>query len=362
MRALVPALLVLLSSAFGQSLAVASVPASPYELVTGPAKLLGESDQRASVLGLIERARQNSDLHAAGGHPYLLKVSFEASGDVAYTGAGQFEELWYAPGEWRWKAHLGSYTQDRINLRGRVFDQYVSPMPLRLQMVKGAIFWPILMRSGAALRISAGTWQGKSVLCVLGSRMLGNGSDIPGRRWQETEFCMDTNSGLLQTYSIAPGIYAVYDYQDTIRFHASILPRTISIYEANKPVLQIHLDSLSDAPAFDQKEFTPTPQMKAQPTSPMIAGTVRFPMAGGISPVETHGQIQPVIVHASVTGDGNAEEVEALQNSDPTLSAAAVALVRNARNFPSLDGNRSGQREIFVNVRFMPPPAAQSGK
>ena len=40
----------------------------------GPVKVLDESDQRASILGLIERARQNGDLHAPGGHPYVLKA------------------------------------------------------------------------------------------------------------------------------------------------------------------------------------------------------------------------------------------------------------------------------------------------
>jgi hypothetical protein len=352
-------LMLLASLAFSQNPPVAPVPTSPYELVTGPVKLLDETDQRASVLGLIERARQNSDLHAPGGHPYLLKVSFEASGNVPYTGSGQLEELWYAPGQWRWTTNLGSYVQSRIYVKGRIFDAITAPMPLRVQMVRENIFWPVIMRPGAALRISAGTWKGTPVLCVLGSRSFGDDASNPGRRWEETEFCMDTKSGLLQTYSVAPGIYAVYDYQDALHFHASILPRTISIYEDKNAVLQIRLDSITDAGPLDPKLFTPSPQM-SQGNGPMIAGTIRIPMAGGVSPVPAK-VIQPVIVHAGVNAEGKVQEVESLQTSDLALSAAAVALVKNATyRFPRF--GPGSQQEIFVNVRFTPPPTVHPGE
>jgi hypothetical protein len=347
------------SLSFAQNIPVAPVPTSPYELVTGPVKLLDETDQRASVLGLIERARQNSDLHAPGGHAYLLKASFEAAGNVPYTGSGQLEELWYAPGQWRWTTNFGSYVQTRINLQGRIFDEIDAPMPLRVHMVRGTIVWPIIMRPGAVLRISAGTWKGAPVMCVLGSRSLGDDAALPGRRWEETEFSIDPKTGLLQTYSIAPGIYAVYDYSDAIHFHASTLPRTISIYEGTTAVLNIRLDSLTDAGTLDPRLFTPTPAMKSRGHGSMIAGTVRFPLSGGVSPVPTN-VIQPVIVHVSVTGEGKAEEVESLQTSDPTLSAAAIAAVKNA-HFSDPEGGRGGQREVFVNVRFT-PPTAQPGQ
>ena len=341
-----------------QNIPVAPVPSGPYELVTGPVKLLEETDQRASVLGLIERARQNSDLHAPGGHPYELKVTFDASGSVPYTGSGSIEELWYAPGKWAWKGQLGSYKQARINLQGRMFDEVSSPMPLRMQMVRGTIFWPIIMMPGAALRIAAGTWKGAPVMCVLGSHMLGDDGHRPGRRWEETEFCISTKSGLLQTYSVAPGIYAVYDYNNAIKFHASTLPRNITIYEGNATVLQIRLDSVIDAAPFDAKLFTPTPQMVSS-AAPRISGTYRFPMSGGPAPVNTHGLIQPVIVHASVNSEGKAEEVEALQDNDSALSAAAVALVKNSLRLPRPEMGRPRQGEVFVNVRFTPQPDQQ---
>jgi hypothetical protein len=227
-------------------------------------------------------------------------------------------------------------------------------------MVRNTIFWPIIMMPGAALRISPGTWQGATVMCVLGSRVLGDAGHAPTRRWEETEFCIDAKTGLLRTYSIAPGIYAVYHYESVIRFHASTLPKNISIYEGDRSVLEIRLDRLADADAPDQRLFTPSQQMQPQPNATVTSGTDRIPMFGGVSPVPTHGFIQPVIVHASVAADGTVEEAESLQTFDPALSTAALALVKSSHlSLPERALTR--QREVFVNVRFM-PPSTDGGK
>jgi Gram-negative bacterial TonB protein C-terminal len=362
LRSLAVACVLFAFSAFAQNLRMAPIPTSQYELVKPPIRVLGETDQRATILGLIERARQNSDLHAPGGHPYLLKATFEASGNVAFTGSGRLEELWYGPGMWRWNAQFGSYTQNRMALRGALYEENSSPMPLRLQMVRGNIFWPIMMMPGEALRISAANWHDQSVMCVLGSRNFGNAASLPARRWEETEFCLDAKSGLLQTYSIAPGMYAVYHYQNAIKFHASTLPRLITIFEGNAQVLSIHLDSVSDATPLDEKQFIPSAQMHPLGGGGLITGTYRFPLFGGAPPVDTHGMIQPVIVHATITPDNKVQEVEAVQDSEPALSAAAVNVVKNAQRFPWPERQYPGQREAYINVRFVPAVPQNQGR
>lgn len=332
---------------------IAPVPVDPHELVTGVVKVLDETDQRATVLGLIERARQNSDLHAPAGHPYNLKVSFEASGNVSQTGSGHMEETWVQPYQWRWTASLGSYTVTRI-MAERMYDDNPSFLPLRLHMVRGTLFWPIHTGPNELMRIAPGNWNGSPVLCVLSSNPRFEASKTTGRNWEESEFCIDTKSGLLQTYSVAPGLYAVYDYKDAARFHASFLPHTISIYESGSLVLTVHVDSIADAGEVDPKLFTPTAKMQSQSTGPVIAGGFRWLAPGGVSPVSTNGMIQPVIIHALLNPEGKVEEAEALQTSDATLSATALALVKNSTYAPQKEG-RALQREAFIDVRFVPP-------
>jgi hypothetical protein len=352
---------VLLASAFcfSQQLPIAPVPSDPHELVTGVVKVLDQTDQRATILGLIERARQNSDLHAPGGLPFDLKVSFEASGEVAQTGHGQMEELWLEPYKWRWTATLGSYAQTRL-MNGRMYDDTPSLLPLRLQMVRGAIFWPIHLGPNELLRIAPGTWNGSPVMCVLSSAPWARASESGGRNWEESEFCVDTKSGLLQTYSNAPGMYAVYDYHNAVHFHASLLPSTITIYEAGASVLTVHVDSLNDPGQADPKVFQPTPKMASQATGPIIAGGYRMIVPGGRSPAPIK-VIQPVIVHTLLNSEGKVEEAESLQTADPALSAAAVALVKSSSYMPQQQG-RALQRETFIDVRFVPATAAQPGQ
>jgi len=339
-------------------MAIAPVPVDPHELVTGIVKVLDETDQRATVLGLIERARQNSDLHAPAGHPYVLKVSFEASGNVAQTGPGQMEETWVQPFQWRWTANFGSYVQTRIQ-SGRLYDENPSMLPLRLHMVRGTIFWPIHTGPNEMLRISPGIWNSSPVMCVLSSNPRFEAAKTAGRNWEESEFCIDTKSGLLQTYSVAPGLYAVYDYKDAVRFHASLLPRTITIFEGSASVLTVHLDSITDAGQVDPKLFQPTPKMLSQPSGPVIAGGYHILAPGGASP-NVKGVIQPVIVHTLLNPQGKVEEAEALQTDDPTLSSTALSIVKNS-TYPTQENARPFQREAFIDVRFVPPQAAQPG-
>src|SRR5579871_2539958 len=57
--------LTLSAAAFGQALAIASVPADPLELAVGPIQTAG-TPVRASALQLLERARSNYQLRNAG--------------------------------------------------------------------------------------------------------------------------------------------------------------------------------------------------------------------------------------------------------------------------------------------------------
>src|SRR6267378_498572 len=63
-----------------QSQQPAPIPADPHELVTGSADVPASPAERASALGLLERARQNADMHIAGSAPFILKAEFTSGG------------------------------------------------------------------------------------------------------------------------------------------------------------------------------------------------------------------------------------------------------------------------------------------
>lgn len=349
-------LLVALSSpAFAQTAsAVAALPADPLELATGDTLKVANPENRALVLHLLERARQNgSELYAAGGPPVHLKVSFTSSGQSRYTGSGEMEEIRYSrQTAWRWTARLGDYSQVRVFQYGVPYDEKTpGPIPLRVQMVRGAIIWPMAnVRPGTMIRMASAQWHGMEVMCVLLSG--GDGvSAARGRQWEEREYCVDTKSALLRIYSEAPGIYTVYDYNDALHFHGRTLAREISVVESGDTVLQIHVDSLEDAGAPDAAMFTPTKPMLARGPGIVLVPSVRIPVVAA-SPAGHAGKVEPVIVHASIDDEGKVVEAEALQNSDPSLSNAAISAVKTSSYPPLRRATGPVQTEAFINVEF----------
>ena len=344
---------------------VAPLPSDPLELATGPTKVLDTPQLRAMVLGLLEQARQNNGMHTAGSAAFDLKVSFTSSGQNRYTGHGDLEETWMTQKIWRWTAHLADYSINRIFYRGFAFDEKSSgPVPLRLQMVRAAVFWPVSGNFAPAyLRVATAKWDGDDVMCILRSR--GPDETDPdvaedadsannlGRRWGEREYCIDPKTGLLRTYSEAPGVYTVYDYNDvTIHFHGRSLARQITVVEGGANILQIHLDGIEDPHVTDPNFFTPTSQMLAAGPQPIMSGVLRFsvpvPAAGRA------GVIQPVVVIATIDNKGKVEEAETPPNSDVNLSEAALSLVKHTRFAHSGSENPPHQRLAYINVKFVP--------
>ncbi len=345
-------LLVLTTSGFSQSqTSAATVTNDPIEPVTGPAKVLDNPADRTLVLGLLEKARQNNILHEPGVQPFTLKVSFTSSGQTRYEGSGEMEETFVAFGKGRWTAHLGSYSQVRIFAGPAAYDQADVPIPLRIAMVRTAVFGPMPGNwSHSLIRFAGAHWNGKEVTCALLSRF-GDTSYTSGRRWTESELCIDPQTGLLQMASEAPGVYATYDYQSAVSFHGRTLPRNITVVEAGRTVLQIHVESLVDAAVADPQMFTPSQQMLALgPRATLLQ--VRFPDVAA-APTGHTGATEPVIVHVTIGDDGKVQEAEPLQDNDQALSHAALDHVLRA-SYPRMNsaGGGPSEREAFINVRF----------
>jgi hypothetical protein len=346
--------LLLASYAYSQSNPkVAPLPYDPLELATGPTVVPDTPEKRALLLNLLERARQNSAMHTPGTAPFTMKVSFNSTGNSKNTGYGEVDETWLNGQTWRWSARLGDYSQLRIIYQGMAYDDKPKGfMPLRLQMVRNAVFWPVIGNfAPELLRMATASFQGTDLACMLISGTLNDATPTPGRRWEENEFCIDPKSGLLRTHSEAPGIYAIYEYEGALQFHGRTIPRQISVVEGGETVLQIHIDSIEDANT-DPNQFVPTHKMLAHGPGAIMTGPFRFPEFVP-APAGYSGIVQPVIVHAIVNEKGKVLDAEVVQSSNLTLTATALGVVWRSSYGP---GRRPGplQREAFINVKFTP--------
>jgi hypothetical protein len=318
-----------------------AVPPDAHELVTGSVEALTTPDARAAALAMIERCAQNTRLHTPGTSPYTFTASFSAVGEASQTGAGQLGENWWSGREWRWTGSLGGVSVARTSFQGQTVDETPgATVPTRVHMLRNAIFFAVPdPPSNIQIRTSASLWQGKPVTCILTSGVIGAPTQTQGRLWEESESCIDNQSGRIVVSSLAPGTYTVYGYDRNIDFHGRTLPDHITIYVAGSQVIDSTFD-IADA-------STHIAAVSGSRPSSTLDGPMRMPM-----PVpSSSGSVQPVIVHASVGGDGRVTEAELSATSDASLVQAALDRVRNM-NF----GPTGGQRQIYVNVKFTPNP------
>jgi hypothetical protein len=280
-------------------------------------------------------------------------------------GEWTMDEISDGGAHWRWMTMttttMTATAQDsvviRIGANGRVYGTNPSaPVPLRVQLVRSALHWPIMRNAGAsAIRAADVERDGQAISCLLLS------ASIPPnpapRSWVEREYCIDRATGLLQMWSEAPGIYAVYDYSGAAPFHGHTLPWQIVIFEDGRPAVQVRVESFEDAPNLDPNLFKLAPEMADAGESFTLASPSRFPMRVDPSDAPTSPFFQPVIVHAILDAqDGSVLDAEALQNSDKDLSRAAIEMVRSTSFPPS-----GFQQEAFINVQFHMPAATLDG-
>jgi hypothetical protein len=334
----------LASCAFSQ---VAPLPFDRLEPVTGLAAPITNETKLAQAHDLLERARWNYNLHRDGVEPFNLKLTFTSSGHATIEGTGNMQETWIGPRNWRWNSNFAGTNQERLGTADVIYGT-LDPVPLRVQMVRSAVFWPISNPSQAILRSADVKYRGEKLTCFLVS------GSVPGeaasRFWAETEYCIEPSAGLLKVWSEAPGIYALYDYGDAPGFHGHRLPREIVVYENGATVLQVHVDSIEDAGDVDAHLFQPTPEMIAQGPSFTLSRTMRFPIPVDPDP-GSPAFIQPVIVHAIISdNDGQVLDAEAMQTSDRELANAALDVVKSSNFEPT-----GMQREVFINVQFHQP-------
>jgi len=72
--------------------------------------------------------------------------------------------------------------------------------------------------------------------------------------------------------------------------------------------------------------------------------------------------VQPMTVHSSVGDDGAMLEEEPLEQPDPARTQTALDLVKHTRFMQQIQSGKPGQRDICIEVDFLPNAAAGRGQ
>jgi hypothetical protein len=338
------------------------VPADLLELVTGSAQTVQDAQQRIAALAMLDQAHQLSNVRA---QPYDLKTSFTASGGLASDGSWTLEDI--SPGRgYRWTANGPNYSA--VNLypqsttAGLYGNQPSGILPLRLLQVRSAMFFIFpMVGPQASVRTASGSLNGAPQNCVLVVIGAGSRAFTGGRNWEESEYCVDAQTGLLSQYSPAPGLFVRYDYSSAIRFHNKFIPTSFTISENGQTVAEARTLSVSDPPPAADPMFTPTGLM------PLGSGRAMNPGTNFAIPVFLPGQrppassanaaMQVVTMHGNLAGDGHLNEPEVLASSDSTLNQAAIKQAESvfkarAQNQPGATAQSS---ELILTFEFITP-------
>ncbi len=352
-------------TAFGQNAPrMAKIPSDPLELVTGPVQVVDTRADREAVLQLLARARNNYALRNAGlGYDlkgYDLKVTFtvNSGGETEYDGAWEMEDVFDPTQGLRWTAKAtAGYSLTQISLKKTFYREATdSTVPLRLHEARAALFDPMgsLGKGNRDLiRTSTATFHGAQLLCVLISGPRSGAIQTPGRSWEETEECIDPQSGLLQVHSQVPGRYYAYDYSNGPTLGDHVLPRQVIVTEAGKTVSVISVDSLKELPAADASLYQPTEAMKAAGRPITLAGAEKISRVFDPGPFTSGEIFQPVCVFGLVTASGQLVEAHSLQPSDPNSEAAVEAAKRLNFSHPAPPGAQPQQHFVFVIEKFV---------
>jgi hypothetical protein len=343
------------ASLIGQAaMAQPPVPSDPLELVSGDAQPVQNAEQRAAATHLLTRARSLSNVRA---YPYDLKTTFVSSGSS--EGNWSLEDTSPASEVYRWTAQGPSYAA--INLRSYQLaysNQPAGAMPLRLAQARTAIFFMYPAPGPHAnLRTAAGSLNGVEVSCVLVSHGPQNKS-AGGRRWDESESCVDPKSGLLMTYSPVPGMYVAYDYTNAVHFHDKAIPGKFTITQAGQTAIEARTESVTDPGRLDAALFQPAGLEKigAGPLmSPPWRVRTRVTSGGG----NPNGALQVVVLDGMVTPEGKLGEVQVLASSDAALNQNAQEEAGKWKNWQSQEDAQPGatpqSHEVFFTVEFGQP-------
>jgi hypothetical protein len=346
-------------AAFGQNApGMAPVPRDALELATGQIQAAAPAG-RDAALQLLDRARNAYQLRNLR-QAWDLKVRFTVNsfGATDYDGDWEMEDVFAPEQGLHWTATSSAgYSISGIFAGKAIYaDNAGKAVPLRLQEARAMLFNPlpsVAFAGNGSIRTVAATFRGSAVTCLLLGRSGKAAAPATGRGWDEAEECIDSQSGLLQVHSEAPGRYAIYEYSNAAQLGSHRLPRTVTVTEGGRIVSKISVESLQGIGAADPGLFVPTEGMMASGQAVTMTSATKVSRIQGEGPYTASMMVRPVCVFGIVTPTGQLVEAHSLQPSDPN-SEAAIKDAKAIDFSPSMPaGSPPQQHFVFVIEKFV---------
>jgi hypothetical protein len=284
----------------------------------------------------LRRAREVTNIRAAGSTPFHMRVHFVASGKVEFTGEGDYEETWLAPDRWRREVSFGAYRAVEVQETSKhTFQASSDYEPKRLLLLLRMI------APTATEDVSTITEDNDHFDWNIqpGANRLVHSPSTTLAPWSIIDFNPDGSP------SVASGS-AETRWSDYVEFSGKAVARTISLTSSTGPLLKINVAQLDAVKANTPLLSNSAPEADATMTfMPLGQGSVMAPKLTH-APKPKFANILPgahpqgfVVVDLAVDRRGAAREVEALYASNLAFIPEAVkAVSKNHFKAASLNG------------------------
>jgi hypothetical protein len=230
-------------------------------------------------------------------------------------------------------------------------------IPLRLAQVRAALFFNYpAIGPRSSVRTASGTLNGADLNCVLVGQTAVTKIAAGGRRWEESEFCVDARSGLLTTWSPAPGVYVLYDYSSAFNFHGKMIPDGFTITEAGRNVIEVRVESVVDPGSVDPAVFDPS-TLSQTGVGPLM--TPPWHIRNPAAKTGANQTLAAVLVHGMLTPAGELTETEIVASSNTGLNQTALDQAAQQRTWRVEEANLPGatpqSHEVFLLMEFTVP-------
>lgn len=341
-------------TALFESLTQPRVPDDPLELITGEAQPVQNAEQRAAVVNLLQHAQALSNVRAQA---YRLKTALTVNGSSSSDGGWNLEDISPSGGVYRWTAQGPSYSAVNLFTGGLLYSNQPSGgLPLRLAQVRAAIFFNYpAVGVHTSVRTAAAALNGADLNCVLIAPASRAKPSAGGRRWDESEYCVGAHSGVLVTWSPAPGVYVLYDYSNAISFQGKVIPGRFTITEAGQTVVTARVESVTDPGNLDPTLFDPS-TLSQTGVGPLMTQPWHVRSFVPYSGASSNVALQAVVVHGMLTPGGELTETEVVASTSASLNQAALDFAAKQQHWRGEDEAQPGAtpqaHEVFFTVQF----------
>ncbi len=325
------------------------------EMVAGNAQPVQDVSQRIALVDLLGTAFQRSNVRT---RPYDQKTSFTTFGSSSSDGAWKLEDTSNGAGGYRWTAEGPGFSVVNLFVKNNVLysSQPATALPLRLAQVRGLIFFKTTpLGPRASLRSAAASLDGEEVQCVLVSHPMQPKLDTGGRRWEESEYCVDPKSGNLITYSPVPGSYVLFDYSKALPFHDKLIPNKFTVTQGGRVVIEGQVDSIADPPT-DSALFQPA-NLNAIGVGAVMTVPWRYRITLPAPDAPAGGAGAMVVLHAMQPPSGKLMDVELIDSTNPGFNSSALSFAANwGGGIPPENaepGATPQSHEVFLTLHYV---------